>query len=78
MSIGFHELKVAGVRPESNGAVSLALEVPPELRSTFRFDAGQHLTLRAEIDGEEVRRNYSLCAAPHENEWRVAIKRVAF
>lgn len=76
MSIGFHELKVAGVRPEINGAVSLALEVPPELRCSFRFEAGQHLTLRAEIDGEEVRRNYSLCAAPHENEWRVAIKRV--
>ena len=76
MSIGFHELKVVGVRREIDGAVSLELEVPLDLRSSFDFAAGQHLTLRTEIGGEEVRRNYSLCAAPHENEWRVAIKRV--
>ena len=77
MSAGFHTLKIVGVRREIDDAISLELEVPPELRDAFRFTAGQHLTVRADIDGEEVRRNYSLCVAPHENEWRVAIKQIA-
>jgi ring-1,2-phenylacetyl-CoA epoxidase subunit PaaE len=77
VSSNFHALKVAGVRREIDDAVSLELEVPPELREAFRFTPGQHLTLRADIGGEDVRRNYSVCAAPHEGELRVAIKRVA-
>ncbi len=76
MSSGFHALKVAEVRREIDDAVSLRLEVPPALRDAFQFTAGQHVTLRVDIDGEDVRRNYSLCAAPHEDELRVAIKRV--
>ena len=42
-----------------------------------RFRAGQHLTLRVDIDGEEVRRNYSLCTAPAEGDWMVTVKRIA-
>ena len=76
MSSGFHALSVAEVRREIDDAVSLRLEVPPALQDAFRFSAGQHVTLRADIAGEDVRRNYSLCAAPHEDELRVAIKRV--
>ena len=77
MSSSFHALKVAGVRREIDDAVSLLLAVPAGLADAFRFTPGQHLTLRADIGGEEVRRNYSVCAAPHENELRVAIKRVS-
>jgi ring-1,2-phenylacetyl-CoA epoxidase subunit PaaE len=55
----------------------VTFDVPPELRDRFRFTQGQFLTLRAEIDGEDVRRSYSICAAPHDDELRVAIKRVA-
>ena len=77
MSTGFHALKVKDVRRETDDSVSLAFDLPPELTHMFRFDAGQHLTLRADIAGEEVRRNYSLCVAPHEPELRVAIKKVA-
>ena len=77
MSSNFHALKVVGVRREIDDAVSLELEVPPELRDPFRFTPGQHLTLRADIGGEDVRRNYSVCTAPHEGELRVAIKRIA-
>lgn len=77
MSAGFHPLKIAEVRREIDDAVSLRFELPPELAETFRFVPGQHLTLRAEIDGEEVRRNYSLCVAPHDNELRVAVKQIA-
>ena len=51
--------------------------MPEELRETFRFKPGQHLTLKAEIGGEEVRRNYSLCVAPQDGELKVTVKRIA-
>lgn len=76
MSTGFHALEIAEIRRETDDAVSLCLSVPASLREAFRHSPGQHLTLRAELDGEEVRRNYSLCTAPDESELRVAIKRV--
>jgi ring-1,2-phenylacetyl-CoA epoxidase subunit PaaE len=77
MPTGFHSLRIAEVRREIADAVSLRFAVPEELAETFRFTPGQHLTLRADVDGEDVRRNYSICAAPHEGELRVAIKQVA-
>lgn len=77
MSTGFHSLTISEVRREIADAVSLRFAVPQELESAFRFTPGQHLTLRADIDGEDVRRNYSICAAPHEGELRVAIKQIA-
>lgn len=77
MSTGFHSLEITEVRREIADAVSLRFAVPPELADAFRFTPGQHLTLRAELGGEDVRRNYSICAAPHEGELRVAIKQVA-
>ena len=76
MSAAFHPLKIADVRREIDDAVSLRFELPEALRDTFRFVPGQHLTLRTSIDGEEIRRNYSLCVAPHEDELRVAIKQI--
>jgi ring-1,2-phenylacetyl-CoA epoxidase subunit PaaE len=73
----FHALKVAKIVPETSEANSIRLDVPPELRSAFSFKAGQHLTLKATIGGEEVRRNYSLCTAPNANDWMVTVKRIA-
>jgi len=58
MSAHFYPLKVAEIVPETAEANSIRFEVPPELRARFHFKAGQHLTLKATIDGEEVRRNY--------------------
>jgi ring-1,2-phenylacetyl-CoA epoxidase subunit PaaE len=75
VSVHFHKLKIAEVLPETADAVSLRFEVPPELEQAFVFKAGQHLTLRATLGGEEVRRNYSLCTAPGERDWMVTIKR---
>ncbi|MBV6439712.1 MAG: phenylacetate-CoA oxygenase/reductase subunit PaaK [Haliscomenobacteraceae bacterium CHB4] len=72
----FYPLKVRDIRRETPDTVSVAFEVPEALRDTFRFNQGQHLTLRTEIHGEEVRRAYSICTAPHENDLRVAIKKV--
>jgi ring-1,2-phenylacetyl-CoA epoxidase subunit PaaE len=77
MSAGFHSLKIAEIRRETPDAVSLRFDLPAELAETFAFRAGQHLTVRAEIGGEEVRRNYSVCVAPHEGELRIAIKQIA-
>src|SRR5438045_547687 len=77
MAEHFHALRVQEVIPETSEANSIRFEIPPDLRQTFAFKAGQHLTLRATIDGEEVRRNYSLCTAPGENEWLVTAKRIA-
>ena len=77
MSTGFHSLEIAEVRREIADAVSLRFVVPEELADDFRFTPGQHLTLRTRIDGEEVRRNYSICTAPQDGELRVAIKQIA-
>jgi ring-1,2-phenylacetyl-CoA epoxidase subunit PaaE len=76
MSVHFHALKVAEIVPETAEANSIRFEVPPELREAFAFKAGQHLTLRATINGEEVRRNYSLCTAPADGDWMVTVKRI--
>ncbi len=77
MSTGFHQLEIAEVRREIADAVSLRFSVPEALADLFHFTPGQHLTLRADIDGEDVRRNYSICTAPHDGELRVAIKQIA-
>jgi ring-1,2-phenylacetyl-CoA epoxidase subunit PaaE len=73
----FHALKIAQVRRETADAISIRFEIPERLRDVFAFQAGQHLTLRMMLDGEDVRRNYSVCAAPSENEIRIAIKQMA-
>ncbi len=72
----FHPLTVADVRRETDDCVSLAFSVPAELAPEFAFLPGQYLTLRADRDGVEVRRSYSLCSAPADGELRVAVKRV--
>ena len=77
MSVSFHSLRIAEIVPETAEATSIRFDVPPELRETFRFKPGQHLTLKAEIGGEEVRRNYSLCVAPQDDQVKVTVKRIA-
>ena len=75
----FHSLRIRDVRPETQDAVTISFDVPPELRDAYRFKQGQFLTLKAAIDGEEARRSYSICAAPQDyersGELRVGIKR---
>jgi len=76
MSVHFHPLRIAEIVPETAAANSIRFDIPHELREAFPFRAGQHLTLRATIDGEEVRRNYSLCTAPADSDWMVTVKRI--
>jgi ring-1,2-phenylacetyl-CoA epoxidase subunit PaaE len=77
MSIDFHKLRVAEVKRETPDAVSVRLELPEELRDTFAFKAGQHLTFRRDIGGEEVRRNYSVCVSPSEGVLKIGVKKIA-
>jgi ring-1,2-phenylacetyl-CoA epoxidase subunit PaaE len=72
----FYSLKVKEVRPETHDCVSVALEVPEELKETFRFAPGQYLTFKKHVQDAEIRRSYSICASPNDNELRVAIKKV--
>jgi len=73
----FHALRVASCKPETRDAIVVTFEVPEEQREAFRFTQGQHLTLRSIFEGEEIRRSYSICAAPDQGILQVAIKRVA-
>lgn len=72
----FHPLRIAEVRRETADAISIRFEIPDNLTELFRFRAGQHLTLRTSLGGVDVRRNYSVCVAPSENEIRIAIKQM--
>lgn len=76
MSVSHHHLAIADITDETADARSIRFAVPEALRQTFRFRPGQHLTLIAEIDGQEVRRNYSLCTAPDEGDLKVTVKRI--
>ncbi len=58
----FHELTVKRVSPEAAGSVAVTFDIPRPLRETFRFEPGQYLTLRTRLDGQELRRNYSICS----------------
>jgi ring-1,2-phenylacetyl-CoA epoxidase subunit PaaE len=72
----FHALRIAEVRRETADAISICFDIPDHLRDAFAFQAGQHLTLKLMLDGEDVRRNYSVCVAPSENQMRIAIKQM--
>lgn len=76
MTPTFHRLRIADIRQETSDTISLAFDIPTELKQDYHFLSGQYLTLRSNINEEEFRRSYSLCSAPFENEWRVAIKQV--
>lgn len=74
--IHFYKLKVKEVRRETPDCVSIAFDIPEALRENFLYRHGQYLTLRTYIDGEEVRRSYSVCSSPLDDELRVAVKKV--
>jgi ring-1,2-phenylacetyl-CoA epoxidase subunit PaaE len=80
MTPQFHPLRVAQVRPETADTISIAFEVPETLRDAYRFTQGQFLTLKAPVDGKDLRRSYSICSAVQDydaqGELRVAVKLV--
>ena len=73
----FHRLRILGKRAETKDATSVSFQVPPALRETFRWRAGQHITVRFRIEGLERRRSYSISEPPFgDRPLRVTVKRV--
>lgn len=71
----FHPLTVERVTRETRDAVAVTFNVPVHLREAFRYAPGQHVTVRVDVDGQDVRRSYSICAAVQEDELRIAVKK---
>lgn len=73
----FHTLKVKDIKRETADAVSVAFDIPAQIQHEFQFKQGQYITLKLTVNGEEVRRSYSLCSSPYgDREYRVAVKEV--
>ncbi|TYP99753.1 ring-1,2-phenylacetyl-CoA epoxidase subunit PaaE [Tenacibaculum adriaticum] len=72
----FHPLKIKNIIKETSDAVSIIFDIPTHLQNDFTFIAGQYITIKATIKGEEVRRAYSLCSSPKSGEIKVAVKAV--
>ncbi len=72
----FHTLKIKDIKRETADSVSVAFDVPPQQQPEFQFKQGQYVTLKLKLNGEEIRRSYSLCSSPYDKELRVAIKEV--
>ena len=72
----FHKLAISEVKKETPSSVSITLEIPENLQSTFAFKAGQYITFKHSLDGNEIRRAYSLCSSPSGGILRVGVKQV--
>ncbi|WMI66612.1 ferredoxin--NADP reductase [Aestuariibaculum sp. YM273] len=72
----FHNLTIKNIKRETSKAISITFDVPEALTDTFSFKSGQYITLKATVNGNEVRRDYSLCASPKSGALKVAIKEV--
>jgi ring-1,2-phenylacetyl-CoA epoxidase subunit PaaE len=72
----FHSLKVKAIEKTTADCAVLTFDVDEKLIADFAYTQGQYLTMKADINGEEVRRSYSLCSSPLDNEWKVAVKKI--
>jgi ring-1,2-phenylacetyl-CoA epoxidase subunit PaaE len=72
----FHSIKIADIYKETKDCSVITFDIPEVLKSDFQYKPGQHITLKASIDGQEIRRSYSLCSSPIENKWQVAVKKI--
>ena len=72
----FNSLAIKDIRYETDECISIAFDVPEQLSKQYIFEPGQNITLKLKVNGEELRRSYSICSSPLENELRVAIKQI--
>ncbi|OBF65393.1 electron transfer flavoprotein [Mycobacterium sp. 852002-51971_SCH5477799-a] len=72
----FHRIPVASVDPITNDSTLVTFAVPEELQDEFRFEPGQHVSVRTNLGGEGVRRNYSICAPATRAQLRIAVKHI--
>ncbi len=77
MSSRFHKIKVADIQKTTDDCSIVTFDIPESLKGDFEFKHGQYLTLRTEIDGENVQRSYSLCSCPNDGKWQVGIKKIS-
>ena len=74
----FHTVALKDVKKETSDTVSLTFDIPSDVMAEFSYKAGQYITIKADINGEDVRRSYSICSAPNNGEdLRVAVKQIA-
>ena len=76
MAYQFHSLSIKEIIRETSDCISICFDVPQALQSTFKFKEGQNITIKKTIEGSELRRSYSICNAPYENQLKVAVKKV--
>ena len=70
----FHELSVKDIQNITDHSVQVFLDIPDELKATFKFKAGQYITFKINLDGNDVRRDYSICSSPASDTLSVAVK----
>jgi ring-1,2-phenylacetyl-CoA epoxidase subunit PaaE len=76
MAVHFHKLAVKNIVKETSDCVSIEFDVPENLKEEFQYTQGQNINIKTTINGEEIRRTYSICASPQENKLKVAVKKV--
>jgi ring-1,2-phenylacetyl-CoA epoxidase subunit PaaE len=72
----FHSLEVKDIYKDTDDCSVVAFNIPEDLKNVFKFKPGQYLTLRETVNDEDIRRSYSLCSSPLDNEWKVAVKQI--
>lgn len=76
MAVHFHTIKVKKVSRETPDCISVVFDIPEKESATFSYREGQNITIRKVLKDTELRRSYSICNAPYENELKIAIKKV--
>jgi ring-1,2-phenylacetyl-CoA epoxidase subunit PaaE len=76
MSSHFYKLKVKEIRKETADCVSILFDIPESLEQLFSFKQGQYITIKKDFNGEQIRRNYSICSSPLDHELRIAVKKI--
>ncbi|HEY4038863.1 MAG TPA: 1,2-phenylacetyl-CoA epoxidase subunit PaaE [Burkholderiaceae bacterium] len=77
MGGGFHTLRIRDVNPDTDEAMIVSFDVPESLSAAYRFEPGQHLILRGQVNGSDLRRSYSICNGEHDGQLRIAVRKVS-
>jgi len=74
--VQFYDIKIKDIYKETLDCSVVEFDIPTEITSLFKYTPGQYLTLRKNINGEDLRRSYSLCSSPLDKQWKVAVKQI--
>ncbi len=75
--MNFYPLTIKNIRKETADCVSIYFNIPADLQENFSYKQGQYITLKTHIDEQEIRRSYSLCSSPLDNDFRIAVKKIS-